>query len=101
MSELFLAEPTKEMEAAVMAYRNEYIQHGESHINGCCGLIHYSDYYEWLERVISAHSKDTSFLNVPATTFFTVRKTDGKIVGSILLRHELNENLRKRGGHIG
>jgi predicted acetyltransferase len=101
LSELILVEPTKKMETFAMAYRNNYILYGETHINGSCGFIHYSNYNEWLEKVISAHNKDTSFLNVPATTFFTVRKTDCKIVGSIQLRHELTENLRKRGGHIG
>ncbi len=101
MSELFLVEPTKKMEAVAMAYRNDYIQHGESHINGSCGFIHYSNYYEWLEKVTLTHKKETSFFNVPATTFFTVRKTDDKIVGSIQLRHELTEDLSKRGGHIG
>ena len=101
MSGLILVEPTKEMENYAMMYRNDYILHGEAHINGSCGFIHYSNYNEWLEKVRSAHNKDTSFLNVPATTFFTVRKTDSKIVGSIQLRHELTETLRKSGGHIG
>lgn len=101
MSELFLVEPSKELETAAMLYRNDYIEHGEKHINGSCGFIHYSNYDEWLEKVMLAHNKDTSFLDVPATTYFTVRKSDGKIVGSVQLRHELNEDLRKRGGHIG
>lgn len=101
MSELFLIEPSKELETAAMRYRNDYIEHGEKHINGSCGFIHYSDYDEWLEKVKLAHNKETSFLDVPATTYFTVRKSDGKIVGSVQLRHELNEDLSKRGGHIG
>lgn len=101
MSDLILVEPTKSMETLAMAYRNDYISHGESHINGSCGFIHYSNYNEWLEKVISFRSKDTSFSNISTSTFFTVRKTDNKIIGSIQLRHELNEDLRKRGGHIG
>lgn len=101
MSDLILVEPTKNLETLAMAYRNEYILHGESHINGSCSFLNYSNYDEWLEKVISAHNQVASFLKVPATTFFTVRKTDGKIIGSIQLRHELNEDLRKRGGHIG
>ena len=101
LSDLMLVEPTKKMETFAMAYRNDYILYGETHIHGSCGFIHYANYSEWLEKVISAHNKDTSFLNVPATTFFTVRKTDCKIVGSIQLRHELTENLLKSGGHIG
>ncbi len=101
MSDLVLIEPTKELETAAMQYRNEYIEHGEGHINGSCGLIHFSNYDEWLQRVVLAHNKATSWINVPATTYFAVRKTDKKIVGSIQLRHELDDDLRKRGGHIG
>lgn len=101
MSELYLVEPTKELEAAAMAYRNEYIQKKEPYINGSCGLIHYPSYHEWLDKVNSAHCSETSDLGVPATTYFTVRKTDGKIIGTIQLRHELDDYLRKRGGHIG
>lgn len=96
LSELVLVKPTKEMETVAMAYRNDYILHGESHINGSFGFMQYSNYDEWLEKVSLA-----TFLNVPATTFFTIRRNDGKIVGSIQLRHELTEDLRKRGGHIG
>ena len=101
MPELLLIEPSKELEMAAMQYRNDYIEHGETHINGSCGFMHYSDYDPWLEKVILAYNKDTSFIKVPASTYFTVRKSDGKIVGSIQLRHELNEDLRKHGGHIG
>lgn len=101
MSELLLIEPPKELESAAMQYRNDYIEHGETRINGSCGFIHYSNYDEWLQKVVLAHNKDTSFINVPATTYFTVRKSDNKIVGTIQLRHELNDDLRKRGGHIG
>lgn len=101
MSELTLIEPTKELETIAMQYRNEYLEHGETHIHGSCGLIHYSNYDEWLFKVSAAHSKETSFLHVPATTYFTIRKADNKIVGSIQLRHELNDALRKSGGHIG
>lgn len=101
LSELILVEPTKNMENYAMEYRNDYLLHGETHINGSCGFMNYSNYNEWLEKVITAHNQETSFLKVPATTYFTVRKTDCKIVGSIQLRHELTEDLRKRGGHIG
>lgn len=98
---LFLTEPTKVIEAAAMAYRESFIKHGETHINGSGGFIHFDNYDEWLKRIAATSKRETSFFNVPATTFFTIRKTDGKIVGSIQLRHELTEDLRKIGGHIG
>lgn len=101
MSELLLIEPSKELEISAMQYRNEYIEHGETQINGCCGFFHYSNYDEWLDKVTLALNKETSFIHVPATTYFTVRKADNKIVGSIQLRHELSDELRIHGGHIG
>ena len=101
MSELILIEPSKELESSAMKYRNDFIENGETHINGSCGFIHYSNYDEWLLKVFLAHNKNTSFIHVPATTYFTVRKADNKIVGSIQLRHELSDELRKHGGHIG
>jgi len=90
-----------EIETSAMQYRNDYIEHGETHINGSCGFYQYSNYDEWMDRVTLAHDKDTSFIHVPATTYFTVRESDNKIVGSIQLRHELSDELRKHGGHIG
>lgn len=50
MSELTLIEPTKEIEAFAMQYRNDYIEHGEAHIHESCGFIHYSNYDEWLSK---------------------------------------------------
>ena len=38
---------------------------------------------------------------IPATTFFAVRKNDGRIIGMIDVRHRLNGFLRNYGGHIG
>lgn len=101
MPELLLIEPSKELETAAMQYRNDYIEHAETYINGSCGFIHYSNYDAWLQKVVSAHNRDTSSINVPATTYFTIRQADNKIVGTIQLRHELNDDLRKHGGHIG
>jgi len=101
MSELMLIEPSKELETSAMQYRNEFIEYGELQINGSCGFFHYSNYDEWLDNVTLAHKKETSFIHVPATTYFAVRKADNKIVGSIQLRHELSDELKIHGGHIG
>ena len=96
-----LIEPSKEYEKQALEYRQEYIDYGEQHINGSCGLIHYTNYDEWLEKVRLAQKAETSFVNVPATTYFSVRVTDNTIVGTIQLRHELTDELRECGGHIG
>lgn len=99
--DLELIEPSSEHEIRAMEYRQEYLDYGETRINGSCGFYHYSNYGEWLERVNQAKDAGTSFIKVPASTYFSVRKSDGKIIGTIQLRHYLNEELEKHGGHIG
>ncbi len=96
-----LIEPTPEDEARILAYRQDYIDHGEDYIYGSCGLIKATNYLNWLATVNKQKDPATSFFGVPATTYFTVRKSDNKIVGSTQLRHELTPVLAKRGGHIG
>lgn len=100
MNDLVLLKPSKEMEEAIWAYRQEHIRYGETHINGSCGLFHHHDFDEWLELVLSIE-KDKLRNGVHASTFFSVRKSDNKIIGSIQLRHTLTEELEKHGGHIG
>ena len=100
MYEIKLAEPSKELETAAMDYRQEHIVHNEK-INGSCGFINYANYDEWLEKVNQAKNAETSQLKVPASTYFSVRKSDNKIIGTIQLRHRLTDELEKHGGHIG
>ena len=101
MYDLILVEPSKKYEIQALEYRQEYIDFGEKHINGSCGFIHYSNYDEWLQKVRLAQNAETSFVHVPATTYFSIRVKDNKIIGTIQLRHSLTEELRKHGGHIG
>ena len=95
MDELILIQPTKEHESQVMEYRQEHFDYDENHINGSCGLNRYSNYDEWLEKVYS------NPIGVPSTSFIVFRKSDNKLIGTISLRHELNEDLANYGGNIG
>ena len=101
MSDIELAEASKKYEKQAMAYRQEYIDHGEKIINGSSGLIEYENYDEWLSKVMFLKQKQCSLTDTPATTHFTIRKKDNKILGSIQLRHHLTEELKKDGGNIG
>lgn len=101
MCDLILVEASKEFEAQAIAYRQEYIDCGETLINGSSGLISYPNFSEWLKRVELEKIKKTAAEDTPATTYFTLRKQDNKIIGSIQLRHHLTEELRKDGGNIG
>ena len=98
---IYLVEPTLAWEAEALAYRASFLEAGEEHINGSLGFSHYSDYAQWLEKVKLAHHRETSLIGVAASTYFCVRASDQTIIGTIQLRHELNEEFSKRGGHIG
>lgn len=101
LDELYLVKASKVLEKEIMDYRQEYSDHGEGHINGCCGLSHYNDFNEWLEIVLSIEKDNLSKEMANASTYFSVRKSDNKIIGSIQLRHFLSAELEKSGGHIG
>lgn len=99
-NELILTKPSGDLREAIWKYRQEYFDFGETRINGSNGIAHYDSFDEWLGFVL-AIEKDKLKNNFHASTFFSVRKTDNKIIGSIQLRHFLTPELEKRGGHIG
>ncbi len=99
-NDLMIIKPSFELKEAIWEYRQEYFDHGETQINGSCGLARANNFDEWLELVLSIE-KDKLRNNVHASTFFSVRKIDRKIIGSIQLRHFLTPELEKHGGHIG
>lgn len=100
MNDLILVRPSAEMRNEIWEYRQEFFDNGEVRVNGSCGISHYETFDEWLEYVLAVETE--KFKNgVHASTFFSVRKSDNKIVGSIQLRHSLTEELRQHGGHIG
>lgn len=100
MSELILVKPSKVLEDKILEYKQEYLDFEETNINGSCGLALYNDLNEWLEIVLSIE-KDKLRNNVHASTFFSVRKSDNRIIGTIQLRHFLTDELGKHGGQIG
>ena len=68
---------------------------------GCSSIEKY-DYEVWLKKL----DEDLDFENikpgrVPASTYFSVRKSDNKIIGVVNIRYYFNEYLENYGGHIG
>jgi len=96
-----LVEVSKEYEKQAMVYRQEFIDCAEKEINGSSGFIEYENYDEWLEKVLALKKNECSLFSTPATTYFTMRKRDNKIIGSIQLRHHLTEELKIDGGNVG
>jgi predicted acetyltransferase len=99
-NELILIRPSLQLIDPIWEYRQEYFDFEETHINGGCGIAHFDNFDEWLELVLSIE-KDKLRNGVHASTFFSVRKSDNKIIGSIQLRHFLTPELENHGGHIG
>ena len=103
--ELILAFPTIEYEMQAKELIKETIELDNDNPDKWAGfarLNEFEDYREWVQKVIN--SLDSTKLEpgrVSATTYFTVRKSDNKIVGIIDIRHALNDYLREFGGHIG
>ena len=98
---MMLIEPTLEYGEQIRAYRQEFIDSGDS-MDGTGGLRKFDDPQEWIDFL--AKHKDPKTIpegRVPATQLIFVREEDRKIVGMIDIRHYLNGYLKKYGGHIG
>ncbi len=100
--ELELVFPTKEYKKQVEEYLQEFIDNGENEIAGDGRLDEIRDFDKWLEKIqndVSPEKVDND--RIPATLYLTIRKSDGRIVGNVQIRHYLNERLLNYGGHIG
>lgn len=97
--ELELILPDERHEAAALEYRREHFAHGERKLHGSALLDRADSYAGWLALVEGNRSETTVFPGwVPATTFFAVRKNDGRIVGMIDVRppsERLSAELRR------
>ena len=101
MENLILQKPAAEMEQAALDYKNEFFQSGEPVIHGDA-MLDSMEYGPWLKQTLENWEKETVHENwVQSSTFFAVRESDGRIVGMIDIRHELNDFLEACGGHIG
>ena len=99
--EILLMEPTKDMEYEMYTYRQDFLDLGDS-MDGT-GLRKDEEMSDWTERR-RRYANPISVLPenlVHATQLLAVRKSDGKVVGAIQIRHSLNDYLAGYAGHIG
>ena len=97
-NEICLVRPTLELKVQALAYREEHFQHGEKIIYGSELFDKTESYEEWLASVTRNTDPETvSESWVVTDTFFAIRKSDGKIIGIIDLRHTLNDFLKDLG----
>lgn len=95
---LQLVVPTLSHQQEAWDYRGEYFDFDEDHINGSGGLSRYDHYEPWLEKITAARTASQRNW-VDCSTYFAF--VDNKIVGTIQIRHCLNDSLFNAGGHIG
>lgn len=99
---LKLVFPTEEYKSQMEEYLQEHFDNNEYDLAGDGGLDIIKNFDEWLEKVKKDRSRENiEDERVPATLFLGVRKLDNKVIGTIQIRHYLNESLLKNGGHIG
>lgn len=82
--------------------KREFFDSGEQVINGSA-LYDQMNFDQWLINTDRNHNPATVREDwAVATTFFAVRKSDGKMLGMIDVRHALSVAfLQEYGGHIG
>ena len=102
MDELELVRPMPSHKNGAEEFKREFYSCGEQVINGSA-LLDQMEYDKWLENTRRNSNPETVRTDwVVADTFFAVRKTDGRIIGTVDIRHNLdNEFLSEYGGHIG
>ena len=92
-----LKRPIKEYEPKAVAFKQEFIENGETTINGSELLDQMDSYDEWLKSVTDNISPDTVNPAWVVTDTYFAFDEDDNIVGIIDFRHELNDFLKDFG----
>ena len=92
-----LKRPVKEYESRAVDFKQEFIENGETTINGSELLDQMDSYDEWLKSVTDNISPDTVNPAWVVTDTYFAFDEDDNIVGIIDLRHELNDFLKDFG----
>ena len=96
-----LVRPAPEHAEEIRAFRRELLESGSA-ADGTGGLPGFEDPLEYIEYCARAEMRETQMPGlVPASQFLYMNGDDGRIIGMIQVRHELNDVLAKLGGHIG
>lgn len=99
--ELLFCAPTEEDSAEYAAYRQAFLDAGSS-MDGTGSMRQYADAKDWLAD--NARYADPATVpegKVQSTQFICKRASDGRMLGTLQVRHTLNEYLLHFGGHIG
>ena len=105
MDKFYYEKPSMSRKNEIIEYLDEFVEY-ESDINGAGSLDKIYEGYsfeEALDRCLKM--KDEEFAKsvgrCPGNTFLLIRESDNRIVGTLNLRWNLNEEMLRFGGHIG
>ena len=94
VEEIKLVFPTKEHKQEMEEYLQEHYENGQYVLNGAGGADRLNNFEEWLKKIQNDLSEErVEQGRVPATLYLAIRQTDHKLVGTIQIRHRLNEKL--------
>lgn len=86
---------------AVAEYRAEFLANGDT-MDGCSNLRRFENPYDWYVWILQAEHRDTCPPNwVPDSQYISIRPSDGRLIGMLDIRHELNEACLNLFGNIG
>ena len=105
MERFYLEKPSTERKNEIVEYLNEFIEY-KSDINGTGSLDKIFEGYTFeqaLDRCLNMEKNEYAEKvgRCPGKTFLLIREEDNKIVGTISVRWNLNQEMLNFGGHIG
>jgi predicted acetyltransferase len=90
--------PSTEHKQAALDYRQEHFDSGEETIHGSASFFHAESYESWLEKITLQQT--VALLGKVTSSVYFVMENSG-IIGTVSIRHYLNDSLKMAGGHIG
>ena len=105
MERFYFEKPSMERKNEIIEYLNEFIEY-KSELNGTGSLKKIFEGYTFeqaLDRCLNMESNEYAEKagRCPGKTFLLIRENDNKIVGTINVRWNLNQEMLNFGGHIG
>ena len=105
MEKFYLEIPSLERKEEIIEYFNEFVE-CNSDINGAGSLdkvLYGYSFEEALDMCLNMKNEEyaRSLNRCHSETFLLIRKNDNKIIGTINVRWNLTEEMKKFGGNIG
>lgn len=100
MEEVYLVLPEEKYREDYLAYLQEVLEE-DGKIVPYALYAGIEDHNKAFEMLLSQQERVIPEGKVPSTCYFLVNGAEKRILGSLDIRHSLNEGLLIRGGHIG